>query len=161
MSLGAPLTPPPYGPRSLVRLVMWQPPQEALKRTLAWFLFGAATAALLGWALLELVPVMLQTTERDIREIRQQALSEAYIAKYDDAYAAAVTERLTFELAQLVVGSDVAADSAWAEGVRSGWAEGWNDAFDAMLAASHEAGAGPDSLELTALNSAERRTVDH
>lgn len=160
MSLGAPLTPPPYGPRSLVRLVKWQSPMEALKRTLAWFLFGAATAALLGWELLEVLPGTMQTTVRDIREIRQQALSDAYIAEYDEAYAAAVTERVTYELAQLVVGSEVETDSGWAEGVRRGWVDGWNDALDAMRAASIEAGAEPDSLELEALNRATKRTAD-
>ena len=157
MSLGAPLTPPPGGPRSLVRLVMWQPPREETKRTVAWFFFGAAAAALLGWALLEVVPSTMQTTARDIQEIRQQALSEAYIAEYADAYSAAVTERVVYELAQLVIGSDADIDSAWAQGVRSGWAEGWNDALDAMLAASLEAGVASGSSELAALEAAPRR----
>lgn len=157
MSLGAPLTPPPYGPRSLVRLVLWQPRQEALKRTLTWFTIGAATAALVGWALLEVLPSTMQTSASDIREITQQALHEAYIAEYDHAYSAAVTERLTFEFAQLVLASDADVDSAWAQGVRSGWAEGWNDALDAMLAASREAGAAGGSSELAALDAAPRR----
>ena len=159
MSLGAPLPPPPHGPRNLVRLVMWQSPQEAVKRTLAWFLIGAAIAALLGWVLLEALPDALQTSARDIREIRQQALHHAYVAEYDDAYAAAVADRVTFELAQLVLESHRDADSAWTEGVHRGWAEGWNDALDAMLAASIEAGAEPDSLELNALNGAARRSA--
>lgn len=157
MSFGVPLTPPPDGPRNLVRLVMWQPPHEEIKRTLAWFFFGAAAAALLGWALLEVVPSAIQTTARDIREIRQQALSEAYIAEYADAYSTAVTERVVYELAQLIMGSDADIDSAWAQGVRSGWAEGWNDALDAMLAASLEAGVPSGSSELAALEAAPRR----
>ena len=99
----------------------------------------------------------MQTTARDIREIRQQALSEAYIAEYADAYSAAVTERVVYELAQLVIGSDADIDSAWAQGVRSGWAEGWNDALDAMLAASLEAGVASGSSELAALEAAPRR----
>ena len=161
MSLGAPLTPPPGSPRSLARLVMWQPPQEEMKRFLAWFFFGAAAAALIGWAVLEVVPSMLQTTARDIRAIGQQALSEAYIAEYDEAYPAAVLERLTYELAQLVTESDAEVESAWAEGVRRGWADGWNDALDAMRAASLEAGAATGSSELRALNAAPRRDPVH
>ncbi|MDE2989143.1 MAG: hypothetical protein OXT70_14020 [Chloroflexota bacterium] len=161
MSLGAPLTPPPHGPRNLVRLVMWEPQHEALKRTLTWFTIGAATAALMGWALLEILPSTMQTSASDIREITQQALSAAYIAEYDDAYPAAVTERLTYELAQLVVGSDADVESAWAEGVRRGWADGWNDALDAMRAASTEAGAATGSSEQKALNAAPRRDPVH
>lgn len=157
MSLGAPLTPPPHGPRSFVRLVMWQPPHEELKRTLTWFVLGAGTAALIGWALLEILPSTMQTSASDIREITHQALSAAYIAEYDDAYPAAVTERLTYELAQLVVGSDADVESVWAEGVRRGWADGWNDALDAMQAASIAAGAATGSRELTALDAAPRR----
>ena len=157
MSLGAPLTPPPHGPRHLVRLVMWQPRQEALRRTLTWFTIGAVTAALIGWALLQVLPSTMQTSASDIRELTQQALNAAYIAEYDKAFSTAVTERLTYELAQLVIGSDAVVESAWAGGVRSGWVEGWNNALDAMRAASLEAGAEPDSLELAALEATPRR----
>lgn len=124
---------------------------------LAWFLIGAATAALIGWVLLEVVPQQMQTTRGDVEEIRYEALSNAYDAAYDESYESALEQRMTYELALLVFASGPSGDSAWAEGVRQGWAEGWNDALDAMFAASLEAGLSPDSRELTALDTEPRR----
>ena len=51
----------------------------------------------------------------------------------------------------------VGAESDWANGFRAGWSDGWNDALDAMRAASIDAGASEDSLELQTLNAALKR----
>ena len=135
---------------------MWQPPHEEIKRTLAWFFFGAAAAALLGWALLEVVPSAIQTTARDIREIRQQALSEAYIAEYADAYSAAVTERVVYDAHS---SSSGLMRTSIQPGLRASQrlAGGMERCARAMLAASLEAGVASGSSELAALEAAPRR----
>ncbi|MYD15817.1 MAG: hypothetical protein F4W99_01550 [Chloroflexi bacterium] len=136
---------------------MWRPPDESSRRMLAWFLIGAASAALIGWVLLEVVPQQMQTTRGDVEAIRYEALSEAYDAAYGEAYESALQQRMTYELALLVLASGQSSDSAWAEGVRRGWAEGWNDALDAMFAASIDAGLEANSRELATLAAEPRR----
>ena len=157
MSLGQPIPPPPGGSRDLVRLAMWRSSHEDLKRTMAWFLTGMAIAAIAGWVTLEVLPTTRQTSAREIRAIGEQAVTDAFVAEYDDAYAHALTERIAYELVLLALAPEADAASAWVDGVRRGWVEGWNDALDAMRAASLEAGADADSSEMAALDDAVRR----
>lgn len=151
---------PPYGPREPQRLGARVPPALRIGPTLTSFLLGAVLAGFLGWLVLAFGTQMVKSHAVQIKEVRLQASEEAYLAEYERAYDAALSQQITRELARMVLETDAGAGSAWAEGVRRGWAEGWNDALDAMRAASVEAGLDANSSEMAALNDVRHRHED-
>ncbi len=74
-----------------------------------------------------------------------------------EAEADAIEEQVTLTIAVHLIEQGVGTDSKWAEAFRSGWADGWNDALEAMRVASLEAGANANSPELAALDAVPRR----
>lgn len=148
---------PRYGPRDPLRLRASLPPHQQIRPTLTWFLVGAVAAGVMGWLALLLAAEIIGSESQRIRDIRYESASNAYSLVISEAVSAAVEDRVTFEIARALSEPGVGPDSAWADGFRRGWADGWNDALDAMQAVSLEAGAAPDSLELAALDAAPRR----
>ena len=113
---------------------------------------GGVLAAAIGYAILSWVPALSATPRGDVRTVEQAAMRESYAASFEDALVQAVAQARIVELADRAVYADEGGDAAWAAGFRRGWADGWNDAIDAMRQASLEAGADPDSAEVGMLN---------
>ncbi len=96
------------------------------------------------------------TTEFDLPEVEQEAFDAGYAAAYADALVVE-GERFRRETLIALVLEAPEQDAEWVQGVRQGRAEGWNQALDAMRAAS-EADAPTDAqLELRLLDDLPRR----
>ena len=135
----------------------WLPPGQRIRPALTWFLVGAVIAALVGWLGLLLAGEIVESEAERIAKIKNDSALAAYSLAIAEAEAEAIEDQVTLEIARLLMESDSAPGSNWANAFRSGWADGWNDALDAMGAASLEAGAAADSPELAALDAAQRR----
>ena len=150
---GEPPTPPrDYGPPVPERL---SPPRRRDwlgRHTLAALVAGAACAAILGWFLLTLVVQVYPHLRVTAAEIEAQATREAYDDSLDRAIDAATARARLIDFADRIVHRGQGADTPWAIGFREGWTNGWNDAIAAMRSASLNAGAAPDSIELTTLS---------
>ena len=159
MTQGSQENPPPYGPREPLRLGALLPPQERIRHSLTWFLVGAIIAAALGWLVIALAGEVIGSEAERIVRIRYEAIESSFEATIVDAVATAREERTTLEIARRVVDQGVGADSDWANSFRQGWADGWDDALDAMRAASVEAAASIGSQELRTLDATPRRNA--
>ncbi len=140
-----------------MRLGRRLPPQERIRPSLTWFLIGAVTAIFVGWLVIAVIEDTLGPQERQIAKIRYEALESTYYATIEDAHRDAREAFTTLEIARILSDQQVGAESDWANGFRAGWSDGWNDALNAMRAASIDAGATEDSLELQTLNAALER----
>ncbi len=140
-----------------MRLGRRLPPPERIRPNLTWFLIGTVIAIILGWLVIAVIGETVVSQERQIDEIRYEALESTFNAAIEDAVRDAREEFITLEIARILSDQQVAAESDWANGFRAGWSDGWNDALDAMRAASIDAGATEDSLELQTLNAAPER----
>ena len=140
-----------------MRLGRRLPPRERIRPNLTWFLIGAVTAIILGWLVITVIGETVVSQERQIDRIRYEALESTFYATIEDADRDAGEELITLEIAKILSDRQVGAESDWANGFRAGWSDGWNDALDAMRAASIDAGATEDSLELQTLNAALER----
>ena len=150
---GEPPTPPrDYGP-PVPELLSPPRPRDWLGRhTLAALIARAACAAILGWFLLTLVVQVYPHLRVTAAEIEAQATREAYDDSLDRAIDAATARARLIDFGNRIVHRGESADAPWAIGFHEGWANGWNDAIAAMRSASLNAGAAPDSIELTTLN---------
>ena len=135
-----------------MRLGRRLPPRERIRPNLTWFLIGAVAAIILGWIVISVIGETVGSQERQIDKIRYEALESTFYATIGDAVRDAREEFITIEIARILSDQQVGAESDWANGFRVGWSDGWDDALDAMRAASIDAGATEDSLELQTLN---------
>lgn len=153
---------PPIRPRE------WMPRRDWIGRHIvAAAIAGGIAAALLGWAIFAFVKPWstdaLLTTARNRYEAAEEARSagfqQGYDEAFDDALAAAVEAARISALIDLAVHSDEGGGSPWAMGIRRGWADGWNDALEAMRQASIDAGVPPNATEFRTLAAAQRRNL--
>lgn len=142
---------PPYGPSSPERLGAWLPPAQRIGPSLTWLLIGAVTAAFVGWLGIFLADEFIATEAEQLRRVFGESALLAYEQAYEPAFALAYEDRVNRETAQYLEHEGMSVDSDWGREFQRGWTDGWNDALDAMRAASLEAGLRSDSRELQTL----------
>ena len=98
-------------------------------------------AFVLGLALVAIVGVALDplgvTTEFDLPRVEQAAFDEAYTAAREAGRSAGIEQAKRETLVALALDSPDGT-SQWVQGVVAGWSEGWNQALEALEAASGE-----------------------
>lgn len=152
---------PPIRPRD------WMPRRDWIGRHIVVAaIVGGIAAALLSWVLFAFIKPWdsdallsaARNADEAAEEARNAGFQQGYDEVFDDALAAAVEAARVSALIDLVIHSGAGGDAAWAMGVRHGWADGWNDALDAMRQTSVDAGVPPDATEFRTLAEASRRS---
>lgn len=128
--------------------VWWKPGADPVgPHSIAAFIIAIALVAIVGVAF---DPLGI-TTEFDLSEVELAAFDEGYEAVYEEGrISGSEQSRSTTLIALALEHPDRSAP--WTQGVRQGWADGWNEALDALMAAT-EAQAPSDERqrELTLL----------
>ena len=96
-------------------------------------------AFIVGVALVAVVGVTLDplgvTTEFDLDQVKQEAAAESFAAARVEGLAMGAERSRRQTLFELAL-RDTDGGSAWIQGVRAGWIEGWNQALTALTEAS-------------------------
>ncbi len=128
------------------------------RHTIIAVILGGAFAALIGILATTCIAPLSTSPQGRIAEIEREARGAAFEAAWEGALTAAVFDARIVALADLVVNDAQVGDAPWAVGFRNGWADGWNDALEAMRDASLDSGARDGSPEVKMLDDIPRRT---
>lgn len=131
----------------------WRRSRDPIGRhTMIAAILGVIAAALIGATA---DPFNFQTADD-----RRRAEQAAYDTAFNEARPLGETDGVPHGRTEWIgsrLQADPAATGPWADAFRQGWAQGWNDALDAMHKAATQAGLPPGYTEFDVLDATPRR----